>query len=52
MQEISPNTISKSLEGTVKNFFSTLEMKIRTVESNVLKKVETSSNLSNLKDIL
>jgi hypothetical protein len=52
MHEIAPKTISKILEDTVGKFFNQVENQIRTVEQQVLNKIDGSSNLKELESLL
>ena len=52
MTKISPDVISKTLEGTVSSFFEQIEAQISAAEQEVMTKIESSTNLRELEILL
>jgi predicted CopG family antitoxin len=52
MNQIAPQQISQQLEHTVSHFFETVDNQIKEVEQSVLAKIQASTNLSELENLL
>lgn len=52
MNQIAPRVISASLEQTVNRFFESIETQIGDVEQSVLKKIQGSTNLRELEQLM
>jgi hypothetical protein len=52
MNQIAPKQISQQLESTVNHFFDTIDNQIKEVEQSVLRKIQASTNLAELEDLL
>lgn len=52
MGKIAPQTISTTLENTVSQFFTDVDNQIKAVEQNVLKRIQQSTNLQELEELL
>ena len=52
MNKIAPKVISQTLESTVNRFFDSVETQITEVEQNVLTKIQNSTNLIELEQLL
>mmetsp|Transcript_5854 Transcript_5854/g.7921 ORF Transcript_5854/g.7921 Transcript_5854/m.7921 type:complete len:98 (+) Transcript_5854:398-691(+) len=52
MNKISPKVISVTLEATVSRFFESVEKQIGDVEAQVLERIQGSTNLRELEELL
>ena len=52
MNKIAPKVISQSLESTVNKFFESVDSQITKVEQSVLNKIQSSTNLRELEQLL
>lgn len=52
MNKIAPKVISQTLETTVNRFFESVDHQIKYVETSVLEKIQSSTNLKELEELL
>ena len=52
MNKIAPKVISQTLETTVNRFFESVDHQIKFVETSVLEKIQSSTNLKELEELL